>query len=62
MTLGTDAETFQVLHERGARMLVRLLPDAPGESAAYGVVEDGRVLFRGTKAEAKKFYGNWRKL
>lgn len=54
----------RVLHERdchGGKTRLALYEAADG-SHVYGVDRDGTPVMRGTKAEAKAFYGNWRKL
>ena len=61
----TDAIAYaprivQVLHERDGRCLAKY-ECAGGATTVYGVETDGNIEFLGTKAEAKKFYGNWRK-
>lgn len=75
MTMGHDVGTgdgvaapdmalVRVLHERdylGVKTRLALYESADG-SRVYGVDRDGTALMRGTKAEAKAFYGNWRKL
>ena len=53
------AEVVQVLHERDTKQLARL--KCVDGSSVYGVLESGKIKFLGTKAEAKKVYGNWRK-
>lgn len=53
-------EVVQILHERGTKQLARLKCVDGG--SVYGVLESGKVEFLGTKAEAKRVYGNWRKL
>ena len=50
----------QVLHERDGRCLARYECNG-GATIMYGVVCGGDIEFLGTKAEAKKVYGNWRK-
>ena len=50
----------QVLHERDGRCLAKYECDG-GATIMYGVERDGDIEFLGTKAEAKKVYGNWRK-
>jgi len=50
----------QVLHERDGRRLAKYECDG-GATIMYGVERDGDIEFLGTKAEAKKVYGNWRK-
>lgn len=50
----------QVLHERDGRCLAKFAYDG-GATIMYGVERDGDIEFLGTKAEAKKVYGNWRK-
>lgn len=59
MTDYETAEVVQVLHEKGMRKLAKFL--CMDGSVAYGVLENGEIAFLGTKAEAKKVYGNWRK-
>lgn len=59
-----DMALVRVLHERddtGVRTRLALYEAADG-SRVYGVDRDGTAVMRGTKAEAKAFYGNWRKL
>lgn len=56
---GETHEVVQVLHERGTSQLARL--KCMGGGSAYGVLESGKIVFLGTKAEAKRVYGNWRK-
>lgn len=51
-------EVVQVLHEKGTRKLAKFRCVDGG--VAYGVLEDGRIAFLGTKAEAKRVYGTWR--
>lgn len=64
---GTDAQAMvlvRVLHERncsGVKTRLALYELADG-SHVYGVDRNGAAVMRGTKAEAKSFYGNWRKL
>lgn len=55
---GETHEVVQVLHEKGARKLAKFRRVDGG--VAYGVLEDGRIAFLGTKAEAKRVYGTWR--
>lgn len=53
----------KTLHEReedGAKMAL-VVYEGDGGSHVYGVSRDGEVKMTGTKAEAKAFYGNWRK-
>lgn len=53
----------KTLHERidgGAKAALAVYEDEGG-SHVYGVSRDGEVQMTGTKAEAKAFYGNWRK-
>ena len=50
----------QVLHERDGRCLAKYECNG-GTTIMYGVHEAGEIVFLGTKAEAKKVYGNWRK-
>lgn len=60
----SDMALVRVLHERddtGVRTRLALYESADG-SRVYGVDRDGTAVMRGTKAEAKAFYGNWRKL
>lgn len=56
---GETHEVVQVLHERGTSQLARL--KCVGGESVYGVLESGKIVFLGTKAEAKRAYGNWRK-
>lgn len=58
-----DMTLVRVLHERDCRgVKTRLaLYEAKDGSHVYGVDRDGAAVMRGTKAEAKAFYGNWRK-
>jgi hypothetical protein len=55
---------LRTLHEKelvsGHKMSLGLY-EAPDGSHVYGVEEDGELVFAGTKAEAKRRYGNWRK-
>lgn len=58
-----DMALVRVLHERddmGVRTRLALYEASDG-SRVYGVDRDGTAVMRGTKAEAKAFYGNWRK-
>ena len=53
----------RVLHERtvgGARTVLAVYERDDG-SRVYGVARNGEILMTGTKAEAKAFYGSWRK-
>ena len=53
----------KTLHERidnGVKAALAVYED-DGGSRVYGVSRDGEVQMTGTKAEAKAFYGNWRK-
>ena len=59
MTDRETTEVVQVLHERGARQLAKFR--CMSGDIVYGVREAGKTVFIGTKAEAKKVYGNWRK-
>lgn len=59
MSGASDARPVEVLHEKGGRKLVKLL--CTDGSVVYGVLEGDDIAFLGTKAEAKKAYGNWRK-
>lgn len=52
------AEVVQVLHEKGTRKLAKFRCVDGG--VAYGVLEDDKIAFLGTKAEAKRVYGTWR--
>ena len=49
------AEVVQVLHEKGARQLAKFR--CMSGDIVYGVREAGEIVFLGTKAEAKKYYG-----
>jgi hypothetical protein len=54
----------RVMHERvsgGSHTVLAVYALADG-SHVYGVSRDGRMQMTGTKAEAKAFYGNSRKL
>lgn len=53
----------KTLHEReddGAKMALAVYEGDDG-SHVYGVSRGGALQMTGTKAEAKAFYGNWRK-
>lgn len=54
----------RVLHERdaGGAHEVLAVYEQDGGSRVYGVERDGEIVMTGTKAEAKEYYGNWRKL
>lgn len=52
------AEVVQVLHEKGTRKLAKFRCVDGG--VAYGVLENDKIAFLGTKAEAKRVYGTWR--
>lgn len=56
---GETHEVVRVLHERGTSQLAKLKCVSGG--FVYGVLESGKIEFLGTKAEAKRVYGNWRK-
>lgn len=55
---------LKVLHEKtdehGVPMSLCLY-EAEDGSHVYGVEVGGKLVFTGTKAEAKAHYGNWRK-
>lgn len=54
----------RVMHERicgGSHTVLAVYALGDG-SHVYGVARDGRIQMAGTKAEAKAFYGNGRKL
>lgn len=54
---------IKTLHEReegGVRTALAVYENEEG-AHVYGVSRDGAVEMTGTKAEAKAFYGNWRK-
>lgn len=53
----------KTLHERkthGASMSLAVFERDDG-TRVYGVTQDGEIKMTGTKAEAKSFYGSWRK-
>lgn len=52
---------IEVLHQRGRRKLVRLIPSGDDVVVCFGVVDGDDVVMTGTKAEAKQIYGKWRK-
>lgn len=52
---------IEVLHQKGRRKLVRLIPSGDDVVIRFGVVDGDDIVMTGTKAEAKQFYGNWRK-
>ena len=55
---------LKVLHEKSdgrGHSLSLCLYEAEDGSHVYGIEVDGKVVFMGTKAEAKAHYGNWRK-
>ena len=56
-------KVVKVLHERrsGGRAEALVVYECDDGSRIYGVVRDGEPAMTGTKAEAKAFYGNWRK-
>lgn len=59
MSGGSDGRPVEVLHSKRGQSLVRY--ETPDGTWAYAVMDaDGRFVFQGTKAEAKKFYGTWR--
>lgn len=63
LALGSELKEVKVMHERvvnGARMTLAVYEHEDG-TRVYGVTKDGEVQMTGTKAEAKAFYGNWRK-
>ena len=50
---------LKILHEKqaGGHRMSLCLYEADDGSHVYGVEEDGRLVFTGTKAEAKQRYG-----
>ena len=59
----TVLKLIKTLHERKTRTSVEALAvyEAEDGSRVYGVVRNGEICMTGTKAEAKSFYGSWRK-
>ena len=55
---------IKTLHEKAdghGHSLSLCCYEAEDGSRVYGVEIDGKLVFTGTKAEAKAHYGNWRK-
>ena len=55
-----DGITVEPLHSKGDIKLVRLVPAGSDGLIRFGVMEGDKLQMSGTKAEAKKFYGNWK--
>ena len=63
MSLPSDMTLVRTLHERreGWAAMALCVYERSDGSRIYGVEKDGELQMTGTKAEAKAFYGNWRK-
>lgn len=64
MSCEENLKQVRVLHERVAGGVHETLAvyERDDGSRVYGVGRDGEIVMTGTKAEAKEFYGNWRKM
>jgi hypothetical protein len=64
MSCEENLKQVRVLHERvagGVRETLAVYERDDG-LRVYGVERNGEIVMTGTKAEAKEFYGNWRKM